>query len=103
MASGRLGAVDLAAATNTLVYQYTGSTTATVNIHICDRNTAKDSLVRIAHVNAGVVVDLAAEDYIVYDSSVIIEKTGIVMGVNDSIVAYSDNANVSIVITGFED
>jgi hypothetical protein len=105
MASGRLGAADLAATTNTLIYTVPASTVATVNINICNRN-ASDIVVRLAHLN-GAIGTLAVEDYIEYGETVksngVLERTGIVMTATHTIVAYSDTANVSVQVHGWEE
>ena len=104
MASGRLGAVSLAATTNTSIYTVPASTVSVVNIIICNRN-ASDIVVRVAHVD-GAIGALANEDYIAYDLNVIangiFEITGVVMSATHTIVAYSDTANVSVQVHGIE-
>jgi len=105
MASGRLGAVDLAATTNTLVYTVPASKIATVNISIANRN-ASAIVIRLAHLN-GAIGTLANEDYIEYGVTIaangVLERTGIVMAATHTIVAYSDTANVSVQAWGWEE
>lgn len=105
MATGRLGAVDLVAATDTLLYTVPASTRATVSISMCNRN-ASVAAFRIAAVD-GLLVALADEDYIEYDSSVaqngVLERTGIALAAGESIVVRSDLASVSAVLWGFEE
>jgi len=103
MASGRLGAVDLAATTNTLVYTVPADTVATVNISMCNRN-AIPIAVRLAHLD-GAIGTIAVEDWIEYDKSIndVLERTGVVMSVGSTIVAYSDTANVSVQVWGWEE
>ena len=104
MASGRLGAADLSATTNTAIYTVPASTYAIVNINVANRN-ATDVVIRLAHLD-GAIGTLAAEDYIDYDITVIAnstyERTGIVMATTHTIVAYSDTANVSVQVHGLE-
>lgn len=101
IASGKLGSANLAAATNTPLYTCPVGTTATVNIRLCNRNigTAK---VRLA---IGSAVPVLA-DYIEYDVSIpgngIVEDSAIVVGAGEVVVAYSDVANVSARVHGFE-
>jgi len=104
MASGRLGAVDLAATTNTTVYTVPASTKAIVNVNICNRN-ATAVVVRLMHLD-GAIGTLAAEDYIEYDVTIpgygVIERTGISMATTHVIGAYSDTANVTVQVQGLE-
>jgi len=105
MASGRLGAVDLAATTNTSVYTVPASTVVTVNVTICNRN-ATAVVVRLMHLN-GAIGTLAVEDYIEYDFTLSAngsyEKSGIVMAATHVIGAYSDTANVTVQVHGWEE
>lgn len=104
MASGRLGAINLSATTNTLVYTVPASTLSIVNVNIANRNSTS-IVVRLAHLN-GAIGTIANEDYIEYDVTIlgngILERTGIVMAATHTIVAYSDTANVSVHVHGIE-
>lgn len=105
MASGRLGAVDLAATTNTLVHTGTASKITTCSVNFANRN-ASSITVRLAHLN-GAIGTLANEDYIEYDVTIlpngVLERTGIVLAAAHTIVAYSDTANVSVQVWGWEE
>ncbi|KKM86591.1 hypothetical protein LCGC14_1277480 [marine sediment metagenome] len=105
MTTGRLGAVDLSATTNTLVYTVPASTIATVSINVANRN-ATPIAIRLAHLN-GAIGTLGNEDYIEYDFVIpgneTLERTGIVMAATHTIVAYSDTANVSVQVYGWEE
>ncbi len=105
MATGRLGAVDLSATTNTSVYTVPASTIATVNVNVCNRN-ATPIVVRLMHLN-GAIGTLAVEDYLEYELSIpgygVLERTGIVMAATHVIGAYSDTANVSVQVCGWEE
>lgn len=105
MASGRLGAEDLSATTNTGIYTVPSSTVATVNINFCNRNSSAVT-VRLAHVN-GSAGSLANEDYLEYNVTIApngaLERTGIVMAATHTLVAYASAANVSVVAHGFEE
>jgi hypothetical protein len=105
MATGRLGAVDLSATTNTSVYKTPDLTVADeVFVNFCNRNASTVS-VRLALVD-GDVGDVASEDYIIYDYS--ISANGHkwvecqILSPAMTILAYSDTANVSVVATGKE-
>ncbi len=105
MASGRLGAVDLSATTNTSIYTVPAATVVTVNITICNRN-ASAVAARLMHLD-GVIGTLAAEDYLEYDlvipANSAYEKSGVVMAATHVIGAYSDTANVTVQVHGWEE
>jgi len=105
MATGRLGALNLVGAANTILYSAPASTLATVNLNICNR-TAANVLIRVA-VLTGAIGTLATADYIEYDvilsANGVLERTGIVVSNGNSIMVYSDTSNVSATCWGFED
>lgn len=105
MASGRLGASDLSATTNTGVYTAPTLTLAVVNVSVCNRNSTPITI-RLAHID-GAIGAIANEDYIEYDFSIpgngVLERTGIIMESGATLGAYSDTANVSVVIWGYEE
>ena len=105
MASGRLGAADLAATTNTSIYTVPASTVATVSINVANRN-ASSVVIRLMHLN-GAIGTLANEDYIEYDVTIaangVLERTGVIMAATHVIGAYSDTANVSVQVYGWEE
>lgn len=102
MASGRLGAADLSATTNTTVYTCPASTYAVVAVNVCNR-AATGMTVRLAVADAD---SPNAAEYIEYNTSVfgnnVLERTGIVLSASQRIVAYSSAANVSVVVVGIE-
>ncbi|RLA01523.1 MAG: hypothetical protein DRQ42_03000 [Gammaproteobacteria bacterium] len=104
MASGRLGAADLAAVTITDVYTVPLGVLTSMNINVCNRN---DSIIRIRLAMSSVSGAQANEEYIEYDTTIepygVLERTGIALDSGKFITAYSDTANVSVVITGIED
>jgi len=105
MATGRLGAADLAATTDTGLYTVPAATIATVNVSLCNRNASAVN-VRIAVVNGGIGL-LTNADYIEFDVSIaangVLERRGIVMAATNTLLVRSDTANVSAVTWGFED
>jgi len=105
MATGKLGAEDLAATTNTVLYSAPASTLATLNLSICNRG-AVNVKVRIAILD-GAIGTLTDADYIEYDLNLaaqgVVERTGIVVSNLASVMIYSDTANVSAVCWGFEE
>ena len=102
MASGRLGAADLSATTNTTVYTCPASTYAVVAVNVCNRDST-GMTIRLAVADAD---SPNAAEYIEYDTSVfgnnVLERTGIVLSASQRIVAYSSAANASVVVVGIE-
>jgi len=102
MATGRLGASNVSATTNTTVYTCPADTYAVVAVNICNRGTSTSAL-RIAIADADTPT---AAEYIEYDSSVfannVLERTGIVLSAGQRVVVYSSQANISAVVVGIE-
>lgn len=103
MASGRLGASDLSATTNTTVYTVPSGKTASLSISVCNRGVTAVS-VRIALSATGTP---SAGEWIEYDVSIpatgVLERSGIVLDTGKLVVAYSSAANVSVVVYGVEE
>ena len=103
MPSGKLGAADLAANADTLLYTVPVGTVTTVSVRLCNRGTTQVKL-RVA-VGSGAAP--AASDYIDYDANVpangILENTGIVMSAREKLWVRSDTTNVSARAHGFEE
>lgn len=102
MATGRLGAEDLAAATDTTLYQCPADTFSVVSVSLCNRGNQATG-VRIA------VCDSATPDdseYLEYDAEVggkgVLERTGIVMQAGKFLVVRASSVNVSAVAFGIE-
>ena len=106
MADGRLGALDLAAATATLLFTGAVGKITTCNVTLSNRDSAVTPEGRIALVD-GLLEDLADEDYFQYGSELFygmpIVRTGVVVAAGQSIIVYSSLANVSAVAWGFEE
>jgi len=100
MASGRLGTADLAATTNTTVYTVPTNTKTFCSVNACNRN-ATPVNIRLALSDTGTP---GLDEYIEYDLQVdeAAERTGIVLQADKRVVAYSDTANVSVVVYGEE-
>ena len=104
MATGRLGVADLSATTITDIYTVPASTIASVNVNVCNR-TASTVKVRLAL--SDTTVTQGNDEFIEYDVSIpangVLERTAIMMDAGKIITAYSDTANVSVVVTGVEE
>lgn len=100
MASGKLGAADLAAEADTLIYTVPAGKVATVNVRFANRNAAEVKI-RLA---IGTGATPAAEDYLDYDVPVILilEDTGLALSAGEKIWVRSDTANVSVRAHGME-
>lgn len=102
MATGRLGANDLAATTNTSVYTCPADTFAVATVSICNRN-ATAVTVRVSISDAATP---ANSEYIEYDTTVLangtLERTGLVLQAGKIIVVRSSAASVSAVVYGIE-
>lgn len=102
MATGRLGASNISAATNTTVYTCPTDTYAVVAVNICNRSTSTSD-VRIAIADADTPTNA---EYIEYDVGVfannVLERTGLVLAAGQRIVVYSSESNISAVVVGIE-
>lgn len=102
MATGRLGAADLAAATNTTLYTVPADTFTVLSVSICNRNTTAVN-VRIAVASAATPTN---SEFIEYDTQIVgngsLERTGIVLDAAKLIVVRSSAVNVTAVAYGIE-
>jgi hypothetical protein len=102
MASGRLGANDVAAATYTTVYTCPASTFAVVSINFLNRGNAS-CFVRLAVADASTPT---AGEFMEYDTELtaksVLERTGLVLSAGQLLVVYSNAVNVSAVTFGIE-
>ena len=100
MATGKLGANDLSATTNTTVYTCPADTYAVVAINICNRG-SNATAVRIAVADGD---SPGAAEYIEYDVGVppkgVIERTGVVVGADQRIVVRSSAVDVNAIAYG---
>lgn len=102
MATGRLGANDITAATNTTVYTCPADTYTIASLNLANRGNSAVAM-RIAVAAADTPT---AGEYIEYDVEImakgVLERTGIVLAATQRIVAYSSGAGVSAVAMGIE-
>jgi hypothetical protein len=104
MAAGLLGKANLSATTITNIYTVPASTVATCNILVCNRNSSA-VVVRLAlSASAGVQ---ATDEFIEYDITIpangVLERTAIMLQAAKIVTAYSDTANVTVIVDGFEE
>lgn len=99
--SGRLGVAAPAANTDTDVY--TAPEAATVNVLVCNRG-AEAVIVNLALVY-GTAANLADEDYVEFGVTIpangVLERTGLVLSANETVVARADKASVSVRVNGY--
>jgi hypothetical protein len=102
MATGRLGAANISATTNTTIYTVPVDTFAVASLSIANRN-ASVATVRIALSASDTPTDA---EYLEYNSIIqgngAFERTGIVMDAGKKLVVYSSLASVSVVAYGIE-
>ena len=102
MASGRLGANDVAAATYTTVYTCPASTFAVVSINFLNRGNSS-CFVRLAVADAATPT---AGEFMEYDTELtsksVLERTGLVLSAGQLLVVYSNAVNISAVAFGIE-
>jgi len=103
MASGRLGAADIEANTNTTLYTVPTAKVASVSVNFCNRS-AVDVSVRLALSSAATPTDAEWLEYgVVIPASGVLERTGLVLGATQQVNVYASAAGVSAVVYGFEE
>lgn len=102
MANGRLGAADLAAGANTTLYN-PATLTGTVTVSLCNRS-AVGALVRLALASTPTPT---AGEWLEYDQYLppagVLERSAVVVGGGQFLVARASAAGVSAIAFGFED
>lgn len=102
MATGILGANDLAAVTNTTVYTVPEDTFAVVAVNVTNRNSQSRNI-RIATADDDTPTDA---EWIEFDTEIlgngVIERSGIVLNEGKKIVAHTNSTEVNVVVYGIE-
>ncbi len=102
MATGKLAAVDITAATYTEIYQCPANNFAVVTVSVCNRGSVPSEI----RLTASDDFPPGSPDYIEFDTSLsangVLERTGIVLAAGQRISARSSSADVSIVVYGIE-
>lgn len=102
MPTGRLGAVDLVAATNTSVYTVPATTFSVVTLSICNRGSTAATL----RVSVSTSATPANNEFIEFDTSLapkgVLERTGIVLDAGKFLVVNSNVSSVTAVAYGIE-
>ncbi len=104
MAGKLLGQIDIAAVTNTDIYTVPTTMETVFTASICNRNSVS---VKVRLALSSVSVTPAGKEYIEYDTTVpgngVLERTGLVIDVGKIVIGYSDTANVSFNVYGYEE
>jgi len=98
---GKLGSSDLPASAYTVVYTAPSNVFAPVSLHIYNRDKAAVPTIRVAVSLSGTPTN---DEFIEYNVPILTSayRAGMVIGPDESLVVYSDTANVSAVVTGVE-
>jgi hypothetical protein len=102
MAAGLIAAINMSAGVNTVLFTMPAGKIYLINVNVCNRNIT-DVNIRLALTKGG-LDGLADSDYIEYDTIVrpkgVLERTGLVLNGQQSLIGYSDSGNVSFVVWG---
>jgi len=105
MATGRLGAANLSAATNTQVYDVPDNTFAVVTLNVVNRGSTA-ATIQVAICLAATAASPDPSEYIEFDVSLaakgVLERTGIVMAADQRLVVRSSATSVNAVVYGIE-
>lgn len=103
MTTGRLGAADLAATTDTTVYAVPAGKVASFNVGFCNRGVAAVA-VRLSISSVATPTDA---EYLEYNATIpaggVLERGGLMADAGKFIVAQASLASVSVVVWGVEE
>jgi hypothetical protein len=102
---GRLGATAAASGSNTLLYQVSSGSVATVTITVCNQNSTGVDF-NLALSPSGSSEPVVA-DYLEYRHELLgydaMEKSGVVLGQEDQLYVWSSNVSCSFVAHGIQE
>jgi hypothetical protein len=102
MATGRLGAADLSATTNTTLYTCPASTFAIANVSICNRN-ATSVTVRLALASSATPGGSEWLEFgVTIPANSVLERTGLVVDASKILVVWASTTSVNAVAYGIE-
>jgi len=102
MATGRLGAADLSATTNTTLYTCPASTFAIANVSICNRN-ATAVTVRLALASSATPGGSEWLEYgVTIPANSVLERTGLVVDASKILVVWASTTSVNALAYGIE-
>ena len=103
MATGTLGESELTENTEVTVYTVPNGKTSTINIAVCNRN----SIAITISLGITTGVSLINKNYVEYNVSIppygILERSGIVIGQTEKVIARSNSNDVNVRIYGYEE
>lgn len=103
MASGKLGSLDLVAATDTKLYTVPAGKVTSANVNIVNRGTTQVT-VRLA---IGTGANPVNSDYLEYEVTLapsgVLERTGLVLSAGEIIFVRASLATVSVRVHGYEE
>jgi len=102
MATGRLGAADLSASTNTTLYTCPASTFAIANVSICNRN-ATSVTVRLALASSATPGGAEWLEYgVTIPANSVLERTGLSIDAGKLLVVWASTTSVNALAYGIE-
>lgn len=102
MATGRLGAADLSAATNTTLYTVPASTFSVVTVSVVNRGTVPAQIKLALSTSTNPTNSEFLEFDVTLSPKGVLERTGIVMDSGKLIVVQSSAVSVNAVVYGIE-
>jgi len=102
MATGRLGASDLSASTNTTLYTCPASTFAIANVSICNRS-ASSVTVRLALASSATPGGSEWLEFgVTLPANAVLERTGLALDAGKVLVVWASATSVNAVAYGIE-
>jgi hypothetical protein len=102
MATGKLAGVNIAAGTDTQIYECPITTFAVVTVSVCNRGSSTSNI----RVSLGESFPPTNNDYLEFDTNLsakgVLERTGLVVAAGQKISVRSSAADVSVLVYGIE-